>query len=449
MSDESTETSLLEEVSQLRFRVMELEQKEQERQRLRAAFDERAQLLSMVGKVSVALIQPGPLSQSLQQCAQALVTHLGAAFARVWILNEQTQILELVASAGLYTHLNGPHGRIPVGQFKIGRIAAEGLAHVTNVVNKDSEVSDQAWVKREGMVSFAGYPLLVDGKTLGVVALFSRTPLSSATVGVLASVSHALALAIEQKLAEEESARLARAVEAALQVRNDFLSSISHDLKTPIAVMKGNMQLMQRRFNHASSVDPLWAKDRLSLMEASVVKMQGMIEDLLTAASLQAGQKLDLDMRPLFLLPLLQGVIQKLQRTSMRHHLLLTASSNDFQVRGDPVHLDRVLTNIMANAIKYSPQGGLVTIDVSYEQEDSQWWIALRIQDTGIGIPALDLPFIFTPFYRAANVRGQFQGAGVGLASVKQVIDQHGGAISVNSEEGRGSCFLLRFPFFE
>jgi signal transduction histidine kinase len=440
------EDVLLEELHQLRLRVLELEHAEQERQRLRTNLDERTQLATLVGKVSVALIQPGSLSHQLQQCVQALVTYLKAAFAGVWLLDEQTQMLELVASSGLDADQDGPHNSIPVGQLRTGRIASEGLAHATNVVNKDPEFNNLGWIKRENIVAFAGHPLIADGKTRGVVALFSRQPLSSIAVGVLATVSHALSLALEQKQMEEESNRLAQAMEAALQVRNSFLSSVSHDLKTPIAVMKGNVQIMQRRFTHTAAIDPQWAADRLALMEASVVKMQGMVEDLLTAAKLQAGQKLDLSLQPLLLLPLLETARQKLQRTSTRHLLRLTTTAHDFQVRGDPVYLDRVLTNVLANAVKYSPQGGFVSIDVRYEQEDLQPWIALRIQDTGIGIPEADLPFIFTPFYRASNVRGQFQGAGIGLASAIQILAQHNAAISVSSEEGRGSCFLLRFP---
>ena len=114
------------------------------------------------------------LQDFLQRCVEAIVRHLDAAFARVWTVDEAGAVLELQASAGLYTHVDGPNGRIPVGQFKIGRSAQERAPHLTNQVIGDSRVSDQAWEQREGMVAFAGYPLLVDDHLVGVVALFAR-----------------------------------------------------------------------------------------------------------------------------------------------------------------------------------------------------------------------------------------------------------------------------------
>ena len=131
------------------------------------------------------------------------MTHLGAAFARIWTLNEREGVLELQASAGLYTHLNGPHGRVPLGQFKIGRIARDRKPHLTNTVIGDPEVSDQEWARREGMVAFAGHPLIVDDRVVGVMALFARHALSDAVISALASVADHIALGIERHRSAE------------------------------------------------------------------------------------------------------------------------------------------------------------------------------------------------------------------------------------------------------
>ena len=101
--------------------------------------------------VSSALTGSGPLSAQLDACANALVVRLGAAFARIWTASADGKVLELEASAGLYTHRDGPHGRIPVGEFKIGLIAQEGKPHLTNDVQNDPKISDPAWAAREGM----------------------------------------------------------------------------------------------------------------------------------------------------------------------------------------------------------------------------------------------------------------------------------------------------------
>ncbi len=138
-------------------------------------------LRSLRTNVGAALAGGGPLGDLLQRSAEAVVHHLDAAFARVWLLDEAAQVLDLRASAGLYTHLDGAHARIPVGRYKIGRIAARRRPHLTNDVATDPEISDPAWAAREGMVAFAGYPLLVDERLVGVLAMFARQPLAEDT----------------------------------------------------------------------------------------------------------------------------------------------------------------------------------------------------------------------------------------------------------------------------
>ena len=110
------------------------------------------------------------LPTALQECCAVVVRALDGAFARIWTLNQGGAVLELQASAGLYTHIDGSHRQVPVGQYKIGRIAAEKQPLLTNNVIGDPSVHDQDWAKKEGMVAFAGYPLLVEDRLLGVMA---------------------------------------------------------------------------------------------------------------------------------------------------------------------------------------------------------------------------------------------------------------------------------------
>jgi len=143
------------------------------------------------------------LQSMLQKSAEALVRHLDAAFARIWTLNPKESLLELQASAGLYTHLNGRHSRVPVGEFKIGLIAKERRPHLTNDVANDPRISDPEWAREEGMVAFAGYPLLVEDRVVGVMAMFARHPLTEDTVEAIATVAAPIAQGIERKRAEE------------------------------------------------------------------------------------------------------------------------------------------------------------------------------------------------------------------------------------------------------
>ena len=174
-----------------------------ERKRSEAALGERMRLLALNASVGEALVEGDGLAAMLQHCAEALVENLHGAFARIWTLNPQDDVLELRASAGLYTHLDGPHSRVPVGKYKIGLIAQERKPHLTNAVVGDPRVGDQEWARREGMVAFAGYPLVVDDRLVGVMAMFARQPLSETTLDAMASVADEIAVGIERKVGEE------------------------------------------------------------------------------------------------------------------------------------------------------------------------------------------------------------------------------------------------------
>jgi PAS domain S-box-containing protein len=175
------------------------EQKETERE-----LRERERHVALVAEVGAAVAELTALPEILQRCAEAVVEQLDAAFARIWTLNEAEQMLELRASAGMYTHRDGPHGQVPVGEFKIGRIAAAKQPHLTNDVLHDPRVSDKEWAHREGMVAFAGYPLLLEGRVLGVVAMFARRPLEERALEALGTVAERLALVVERKRTETE-----------------------------------------------------------------------------------------------------------------------------------------------------------------------------------------------------------------------------------------------------
>ncbi len=174
-----------------------------ERKRAEELQSRLARQAELRADVSSALAESGALSGILQRCTEAVVRNLDAAFARIWTLNEEENVLELQASAGMYTHLDGAHSRVPVGSFKIGLIAQEQQPHLTNTVTSDPRVSDKEWARREGMVAFAGYPLVVENRLVGVMAMFSREALAEETVETLGSVADMIAQGIERRRIEE------------------------------------------------------------------------------------------------------------------------------------------------------------------------------------------------------------------------------------------------------
>jgi PAS domain S-box-containing protein len=179
------------------------------------------------------------LRSILQICAAAVVQHLDAAFARIWLLNHEQKVLELEASAGHYTHLDGQHAHIPLGSFKIGLIALEQKPHLTNTVQVDERVSDRDWARRENMTSFAGYPLLVEGRTVGVIAMFARQSLEPDTIEAFESVAPVIAQGIERKRTQDRLSETQRLIQAIF----DNSSAVIH-----VKDLDGRFLLVNRKF---------------------------------------------------------------------------------------------------------------------------------------------------------------------------------------------------------
>jgi serine/threonine protein kinase len=196
-----------------------------EHQQTQERLREQLRLAAFGRDVGQALSQGEGLPDMLRRCAEAMVRDLDGALARIWTLNEAEDVLELQASAGLDTHPAGAHGRVPVGRSKIGLIAQERQPHLTNDLRHDPRVHDQEWVRREGLVAFAGYPLLVEERLVGIMALFARRPLSAATLEAMASVASGIAVGIkriqaDQQLQRQEAdRRIARAIQQGLVPR--------------------------------------------------------------------------------------------------------------------------------------------------------------------------------------------------------------------------------------
>jgi signal transduction histidine kinase len=196
------------------------------------ALEERARLAALQASISVALVVAGSLPEMLTRCAESIVRELDAALARIWTLSEDGSTLELRASAGMYTRIDGQHSRVRVGQFKVGKIARDRAPMMTNAVIGDPQIEDQDWAAREGLVAFAGHPLLVDDRLVGVMSLFSRVALPEATLSALGAVANAVALGIERKSSEQ-----------ALISRNAELLWIQNQLESRVRERTAELEL--------------------------------------------------------------------------------------------------------------------------------------------------------------------------------------------------------------
>jgi PAS domain S-box-containing protein len=174
------------------------------RRKSERSLTERARLSAMGAEVGNVLTLGGDLRETLQACTQLLVDQTGAAFGRIWTVSkEDPDRLELQASAGLYTRIDGKHSVKRVGKLKVGIIGSERIPVLTNKVAGDPMFTDQEWIEQEGIVGFAGYPLVVNDRLVGVTAFFSKQPLNVMVQAAIASVADMIAVGIERHRAEE------------------------------------------------------------------------------------------------------------------------------------------------------------------------------------------------------------------------------------------------------
>lgn len=234
------------------------------------------------------------------------------------------------------------------------------------------------------------------------------------------------------------------ALKALDQAREEFLGAAAHDLKTPLTGIQGLAQLARRRLMRLADPQAAPILEQLEGIEAATRRMAALIGDLLDGTRLQLGALLELERRPTDLVALTRDVIG--QRPDPGHRLVLQTEVKSLVATVDPERIAQVLDNLVGNALKYSPAGGQIVVRLGHTEEEGSTQALLAVQDAGLGIPAADLPHIFERYYRAGNVRGRIAGTGIGLASVRQIVDQHGGAVTVDSREGQGTTVTVRLP---
>lgn len=230
------------------------------------------------------------------------------------------------------------------------------------------------------------------------------------------------------------------------QQKDEFLSAVAHDLKTPLTSIKGLAQILQRRTARGQAAGSEQLGEGLARIEQNASRMTSLINELLDLSRLQTGQGLQLNRRPVDLVALVSHTVAEYGEEADSDRFTVQSQTPQLVGTWDADRLERVLSNLLSNAMKYSPGSAPITVAVRTEEAGGTKWAVLSVQDRGIGIPPEDLPHIFERFHRGRNVGRETLGTGIGLAGAKQIVEQHGGMIEVASEEGAGSTFTIRLP---
>lgn len=248
-----------------------------------------------------------------------------------------------------------------------------------------------------------------------------------------------------QDITDQRAAEARRAAEersrAAGEARDEALALIAHDLRSPLAVVVGYIQLLRRQAAGEGSVDPERLNPYLERMDTAARQMTALLDELLTDAAAEDAVE-PVERTSADLIPPLRAIAQHHDEVSSEHRVVADLPGDPLMADVNLPKLERAIHNLLGNALKYSPDGGTITLSLRADGDAAH----ISVADQGIGIPAADLPRIFERFHRGANVAGRTSGLGLGLISVKRAVEAHGGRVSIDSVEGEGTTFTIELP---
>jgi signal transduction histidine kinase len=385
---------------------------------------------------------------------------IGAPSAAIGLWQEEDRVLRFWRGLGprppaapypsdLNTHGFAPRGEVvdvPPERLLSGRAFLEQRPIFSPDVRRDDADNAELyglWNVRAVLAA----PITTGEQRLGVLAIWSpKAPVFAESDMELVRLLARQAGAVLGARFLLEQLSHARAREEADRLKDEFLASISHDLRNPLTAVAAIAQLLDRRLDRGATIEPERLRASLGSIKSSASQMTNLVDQLLDYARLQLDRPLDLNRQLTDLVELVQNVVASHETVSDRHQITLDVVEASLVGLWDRNRLERVLQNLVGNAIKYSPLGGEVNVKLWRELDGTSPWAVVAVRDSGVGIPAAELPHLFEQFYRATNVSGRIAGTGIGLANARRVVEQHAGRIEVESEEGRGSTFTVRLP---
>jgi signal transduction histidine kinase len=297
------------------------------------------------------------------------------------------------------------------------------------------------WLARNGFTAFAGYPLLIEDRLVGVLAVFARRPISVALPEALGSLVHGIAVGIQRKRAEDDLRTALVRAEESDRLKGAFLANISHEIRTPLNVILGYTSLIADDFAERGDDSQHAVLGAIRRASDRLLRTMGAILDL---SKMTAGA-FDVQPEVIDLASEVERQAVQFQAVAKEKGLELSCSIDDRAVcvRFDAYCLSQSVMHLLDNAIKFTRSGGVrVTL---FRQPSGE--CALEIEDTGIGMDATYLPRIFTLFTQEhSGYTRPFEGAGLGLALTKSYLEKNGASIAIDSVRGRGSKARIVFP---
>jgi signal transduction histidine kinase len=460
--------SCLRSVAEMRQRAERTAALEQE-VRIRQQAERGASLTAAVG---LALTRGTESQVMFQECAEALIEHLDGGFAGIWTVDEPEEWLEPLAAAGAGRPEGSTGPRTRVGDGTIGEIARQRAPRIARGADVDRGDDGGDWTGCEGLAAFAGYPLLLHGKLIGVLAVFAHQEFSTPALDAMAAVADGVALAVDRTRAAREVARYTRDLEqahdlqrqnaeqlttlvdqlrvtqkqaeAATRAKSDFLASMSHELRTPLNAIILYSELLQEEAADRAQTGSI---PDLQRIQGSGKHLLELINGILDLSKIEAG-KMTLSLEQIDVTSMVADVLDTLGP-------ILRQKNNTVTVRCGPdldvIYADlmktrQILVNLLSNAAKFT-RDGAITLEVGPGALDGTPGIEFAISDTGVGMSPEQAARIFDPFTQAdVTTTRKYGGTGLGLAIVSRFCQLMGGRVSVQSAPGQGSRFTVVLP---
>jgi len=419
------------------------EQKRAQREReklLRAEQIARAEAEAAASKLQqLQAVTDSPLpEQTLDEMLQDLLARLKAAFqsdtASVLLLKPGERELSPAAWVGFEEEVD-PDLKVPLGRGIEGRIATSDRGLIFNDTAAAEAVNP---LLRRHLKSLVGAPLKIENTLIGVIHVGSFTPreFTEEHLDLIRLVANRAAVAIERTRLHENE-RLARAAaEEASRAKDEFLAMLGHELRNPLGAIVASMETLER-----CSTDPQRTGRARQIMSRQLKHLRRLVDDLLDVARVTTG-RIDLHRRKMDLAESVQACLDALEDRLSPYDVKVDIES--VWVDGDPTRLEQVATNLLRNAVEYTPAGGRIRVSVMTEGRDA----VLRVEDSGMGISAELLPRVFDLFVQnEQELDRPVGGLGIGLTLTRRLVGLHGGSVEAASPgPGQGSVFTVRLP---
>ena len=406
--------------------------------------EEQARLAELAAKIGHVLVSPGAIEAALHGCADATASHLDATFVGIWIFNNSTRRLQLAASAKQFSGCQGDPFQENRISIEIEMIARERITYQSDDIAADPRIEKATWLKREAVTGFAGYPLVVENRLVGVMAMYHRRPFTGGTFRKIGSVTKSIALAIERANSEMMLKEAMTAAARASAAKSQFLANMSHELRTPMNAIIGYSEMLVEEYQDLGQTDFL--PDIMKIRSAGTHLLQ-LINDILDVSKIESG-KMEITAETLEVTPFLQEVVETLRPTIERNGNRFHVESDlpGAKIYSDSTKIRQILFNLLSNAAKFT-KGGTVTLRVHLLSYEDQPRLNLEVSDSGIGMTEEQMSRICEPFMQAeSSTTRRFGGTGLGLAITKRFCEMLGGHLTIRSAPAIGSTFVASIP---